>query len=95
VGDTLQGDRRGGAVDMADRTPIAVPHPYPVLMAAHRSGCRMRRKGVGSESLDFAEDRSPFASRHCGEIFSGKGRHAQLQARIVAAGDWFVNDNCL
>jgi hypothetical protein len=61
VGDTLQGDRRGGAIDMADRAPIAVPDPYPVLMAAHRSGGRMRRQGVGSESLDFAKDRSPFA----------------------------------
>ena len=95
MGDTLQGDLRGGAVDMADRTPIAVPHPYPVLMAANRSGCRMRREGVGSESLDFAEERLPLTPRQRSEILSGKGRHDQLQARIVAADDWFVNDNCL
>jgi len=95
VGDTLQGDRRCGAVDLADRAPIAVPHPYPVLVAAHWPSCRMHREGVGSESLDFAEERSPLTPRQRSEILSGKGRHDQLQARIVAAGDWFVNDNCL
>jgi hypothetical protein len=95
VGNTLQGDCRGGTVDTADRTPIAVPHPYPILMAAHRSGCRMRREGVGSESLDFAKERSPLTPRQRSEILSGRGRHDQLQARIVAAGDCFVNDNCL
>jgi hypothetical protein len=62
VGDTLQGNRRGGAVDATDRAPIAVPHPYPVLMAAHWPGHKVRREGVGSESLNFDEERPPVTS---------------------------------
>jgi hypothetical protein len=63
VGDALQGDRRSGAVDAADGAPIAVPNPYPVLMAADWLGCGMRRERVGSESLYFAEERPPVAPR--------------------------------
>ncbi len=59
----LQCNGRGSAVDAADRAPIAVPHPYPVLVAAHSTGSGMRREGVGSESLDFAEERPPVAPR--------------------------------
>ncbi len=59
----LQCDRRGGAVDAADRAPIAMPHPDPVLMAAHRPGCGVGLEGVGSKNLDFAEERPPVAPR--------------------------------
>jgi len=85
VRDTLQRERRSGAFDTAECTPIAVPHPYPVLVAAHRSGFRMRRERVRSESLDFAEKRPAVALGQRCKILSGNGRNDQLQARIVGA----------
>jgi len=48
----LQNDRLGGVVDAADSTPIAVPHPDPVFMAAQWPSRGMRPERVGGEGLD-------------------------------------------
>jgi hypothetical protein len=50
--DARQDHRLGGAVDPADRAPVAVLHANPVLMAAQRPYCEMRRERVGGKSLD-------------------------------------------
>ena len=83
--DTLQDDRLGGAVDPADRAPVAVPHTNPMLMATQRPSCGMRRERVGGKSL---------ARRQCREIFGGARRDYQPHADIVAGGGQTVNENC-
>jgi hypothetical protein len=92
--DTLQDDRLGGAVDPADRAPVAVPHTNPMLMAAQRPSCGMRRERVGGKSLDPEEKRPLVAHRQCREIFGGARRHYQPHADIIAGGGQTVNENC-
>jgi hypothetical protein len=62
MGDALQDHRLGGAVDPADRAPVAVQHTNPVLMAAQRPSRGMRRERVGVKSLDPDEKR-PLVAR--------------------------------
>jgi len=61
--DALQDHCLGGAVDAADRAPVAVPHPNSVLVAAKRPGRGMHRERVRSESLDPDKERLPVARR--------------------------------
>lgn len=53
--DMLQDHRFGGAVDPADRAPVAVPHPDAVLVAAERPSCGMCRERISCEGLDPSE----------------------------------------
>jgi len=49
--DALRQNRVAGAVDTADRAPIAVPYPDPVLASPEWPSRRMHRKRVGGKSL--------------------------------------------
>ena len=50
--DALQDDRLGGAVDTADRAPVSVPNPHPILLAAQWPSRAMWPEGIGGEGLD-------------------------------------------
>jgi hypothetical protein len=54
----------------------------------------MRHEWICSESLDFAEQRTPVVPRQRGKILSGNGRNDQLQAGIIAARSRAVNEFC-
>jgi len=91
--DTLQDDRLGGAVDAADTTPIAMPHPNPVLMATQRPNRRMCRKGIGGEGLDPEKQGAPVSSRQHSEILCGSRGNDQSHLYIVGGSDQTVNDS--
>jgi len=61
--DALQYDRLGGAVDTADRAPVSVPNPHPILLAAQWPSRAMWPEGIGGEGLDPGKQREPFAPR--------------------------------
>ena len=86
--DALQDHRLSGAVDPADRAPIAVPDP--VLVAAERSSRGMCREGVGGETLDFDEKRPPVACRQSREILGGTRRNDQPHTGIIVGDDQVV-----
>jgi hypothetical protein len=92
--DALQDHHLGGAVDPADRAPVAVPDANPMLMAAQRSSCGMRRERVSGKSLDPEEKRPLVTRRQCRKIFGGARRHDQPHANIIAGGGQTVNENC-
>ena len=92
--DALQDHRLRGAVDSADRAPVAVPHANSVLMAAQRPSCGMRRERVGGKSLDPEEKRPLVARRQCREIFGGARRHYQPHAASSLVAGQTVNENC-
>ena len=47
----FQDYRLGSAVDAADRAPVAVPNPHPVLVAVERPSGGMFRERFGGENL--------------------------------------------
>lgn len=92
--DALQDHRLAGSVDAADRTPVAVPHPDPVLVAAQRPSCGMPRERVGGKRLDPDEKCPPVAHRQCREVLDGTRRNDQPHMEIIDGSARAVNDNC-
>ena len=92
--DALQDHRLAGSVDAADCPPVAVPHPDPVLVAAQRPSCGMRREWVGGKSLDPEKKCPPVAHRQCRETLDGTRRNDQPHTEIIDGGGRAVNDNC-
>jgi hypothetical protein len=71
--DALQDHRLSGSVDPADRAPVAVPHPDPVLLAAERPSCSMGCERVGGKSLDPDKKRPLVAHRHAARPLTAPG----------------------
>jgi hypothetical protein len=92
--DAIQDHRPPGPVDAADRAPVAVPHSDPVLVAARRPSCGMRREWVGGKSLDPDKKRPPVAHRQCRKLLDGTRRNDQPRTDIIDGGGRAVNDRC-
>jgi hypothetical protein len=88
----FQDDRIGSPVDPADRAPITLPNPYPVLMATQRPSRGIRRKRRGGKGLDLGEQRPPVAPRQCSELLGGDRRDDQPHRLIIDTRDKSVND---
>lgn len=71
-----------------------MPHPDPILGAAQRPSCGMRREWIGGKSLDPEKKRPPVAYWECREILDGTRRNDQPHTDIIDDGGRAVNDNC-
>jgi hypothetical protein len=92
--DAFQDDRLGGAIDTADRPPIATPHPYPILMTAQRPSRCMHRERVGGEGLNPGKKDTPVAPRQHSEILGTDWRNDQPHKRITDAADQASTTSC-